>query len=114
MLGRKLRRGSLIDRSGRLARERSQARNMRASTDRRLTCDRCNQLCCAHDCNRTVAVCDLLTAQTCNSLLRRLESEEGTVDARGANLNTEQLHHEGAVKRQDFVDALAAQLVGNE
>ena len=36
------------------------------------------------------------------------------MDARGANLNTEQLHDEGAAHFQYLFDALAAKLVGNK
>ena len=59
-------------------------------------------------------VCELLTAQTCNSLLCRFKTEEGAVDTRGANLHSEQLHDKWAAHFQDLVNALAAQLVGNE
>ena len=59
-------------------------------------------------------VCELLTAQTCNSLLCRFKTKERAVDARGANLHSEQLHDEGTAHFQDLIDPLAAELVGNE
>lgn len=109
-----MRRWSLTDQSGQLAREWSQAGEMRASTDRRLTCDRCNELCCAHSQHRTVVIRELLTAQTCNRLLSGFKAKEGAMDVRRPNLHTEQLHDEGAAHRQDLIDPLAAELVGNE
>jgi len=36
------------------------------------------------------------------------------VDARGANLHTEQLHDEGAAHFQDLFNALAAKFVGDQ
>ena len=61
-----------------------------------------------------MVVRDLLTAQACNSLLRGLKAEQCAMNARGANLNPKELHHEWAVEGQDLVDALAAQLIGDE
>jgi len=65
-------------------------------------------------CHHAVVVRDLLAAQACKRLLRGLKAKQRAVDARGANLHSEQLHDKWAAHFQDLFNALAAELVGNE